>query len=57
MNCGILIRPWSLWVGIHYAPFNRRTCVNLLPCITIWVVESGGEVPIPSRSDVGRTDA
>ncbi len=36
MKCGVLIRLSSLWVGAHWSPFQRRLCVNLIPCVTFW---------------------
>jgi len=34
---GILFRLQSFWIGIHYSKYNNRLCINILPCITIWV--------------------
>lgn len=34
---GILFRLESFWIGIHHSKFHQRTCINLLPCITIWI--------------------
>lgn len=45
MKIGILFRPGSLWIGGHYSSKNRRWCVNLVPCVTVWVVRKGGVVP------------
>jgi len=45
MRVGILGRYGSLWIGIHYSPTNRRLCINLIPCITLWIVLPGGKVP------------
>ena len=50
MKIGLLIRKGSLWIGAHWSPYNRRWCINLLPCLTIWVVMSGGNVPDPKGS-------
>jgi hypothetical protein len=35
-RCGIIFRIGSLWVGAHWSGENRRLCVNLVPCVTIW---------------------
>lgn len=35
----------STWVGAHYSEYNRRLCVNLLPCCTLWFVWPGGMRP------------
>jgi len=45
MSVGILFRPGSLWIGAHWSPMNRRLCVNLIPCVTIWIVVAGGVAP------------
>lgn len=45
MNIGILFRWGSLWVGAHYSPQNRRWCINLIPCVTVWVTLRGGVTP------------
>lgn len=45
MRFGFLIRKESLWVGAHYSPYNRRWCVNLVPCLTLWITRKGGTIP------------
>jgi hypothetical protein len=45
MTAGILIRWYSLWIGVHYSPYNRRFCINLVPCVTLWVCLPGGVAP------------
>ncbi len=45
MRIGVLFRLSSLWVGAHWSPYNKRLCVNLVPCITIWIVLEGGIAP------------
>lgn len=42
---GILIRKESFWIGLHYSIFNKRYCLNILPCVTIWWVKKGGNEP------------
>ncbi len=42
---GVLVRKESLWIGAHYSPTERRWCINLLPCITIFIVFAGGNLP------------
>ena len=44
-RCGVLFRWGSLWVGAHYAANHKRLCINLIPCVTIWIVAPGGDVP------------
>ncbi len=45
VRCGLLFRWSSLWVGAHYSPYNRRWCINLVPCVTLWITLKGGRVP------------
>jgi len=42
---GVLFRLSSLWIGVHWSPFNRRLCVNVMPCVTVWIALPGGNVP------------
>jgi hypothetical protein len=45
MKVGIICRLASLWVGLHWSPYNRRLCINLVPCVTVWVALKGGVAP------------
>lgn len=45
MKAGIIVRLGSFWVGFHYSPFNKRYCVNLIPCVTFWFTLDGGNEP------------
>ncbi len=45
MKVGALFQPRALWVGAHYSRHNRRWCINLLPCLTVWVTLPGGKEP------------
>ena len=45
MKFGTLFRWGSFWVGLHWSPWNKRLCINLLPCVTVWVVFPGGNEP------------
>jgi len=45
VRAGILFRWGSCWIGAHWSPANRRLCINLVPCVTIWIVGAGGVVP------------
>jgi len=42
---GLLFRWSSLWIGAHWSPQNRRWCVNLVPCVTLWIALPGGLTP------------
>jgi hypothetical protein len=44
-QAGVLVRAGSFWIGWHWSTQNRRLCINLLPCITVWVTLAGGKVP------------
>lgn len=35
----------ALWIGLHYSEYNKRLCVNYLPCCTLWFVWPGGKRP------------
>lgn len=45
MKAGILLRWGSAWVGVHWSPFNRRACINIIPFVTIWITLEGGTTP------------
>lgn len=47
---GFLFQPTALWIGVHYSPHNRRFCINVLPCVTLWIIRKGGTAPL-SRAD------
>ncbi len=42
---GIIIRLKSFWIGCHYSDYNKRYCLNILPCITIWWISKTGNSP------------
>lgn len=44
-KAGILFRWTSCWIGVHWSRHNRRLCINLVPCVTIWIVATGGVTP------------
>lgn len=45
LSAGVLFRFASAWVGMHWSPYNRRLCVNLVPFLTVWVALPGGMRP------------
>ncbi len=49
MRAGILIRPGSLWIGLHWSSYNRRICINLIPFVTIWITGRYGNAPGEER--------
>lgn len=42
---GILVNKHSLWVGLHYSGYCRRFCLNIVPCVTVWLALEGGIEP------------
>lgn len=45
MKYGIILRLSSFWIGVHYSNYCKRLCINILPCITIWITAKDGQVP------------
>ena len=45
LTYGALFQCGGFWVGVHYSRYNRRFCINLLPCFTFWVALPGGYKP------------
>lgn len=45
VHVGLLSRLGSAWIGVHWSTYNRRFCINLIPCVTLWVVLPGGRIP------------
>lgn len=45
MKAGVLFRLGSLWVGAHWSRANRRLCINLVPCVTLWITAPSGVAP------------
>lgn len=45
MKAGLLFQPNGFWIGVHYSFYDRRFCINLIPCITIWITLRGGKIP------------
>lgn len=42
---GLLVNWRALWVGAHYSKHDKRLCLNLLPCVTLWWTKPGGKLP------------
>jgi hypothetical protein len=47
---GLIFNKGALWIGAHYSPFNRRWCINVLPCVTLWIALPGGTAPARSKA-------
>lgn len=45
MQCGLLFQKGGVWIGVHYSPYNKRFCINVIPCVTFWVMLPGGKTP------------
>lgn len=41
----ILFRLASFWIGIHYSKSCKRWCINLIPCVTLWITTNDGHIP------------
>lgn len=46
---GFLFNPRALWIGVHYSSFNKRLCINVLPCLTLYFVAAGGNPPCAGK--------
>lgn len=42
---GLLVNWRAMWVGAHGSAHTGRICINLIPCITVWVCRQGGTRP------------
>ncbi len=42
---GILWQSGAVWIGWHYSPYEKRVCINLIPCVTVWLMFEGGRIP------------
>jgi hypothetical protein len=42
---GVIFRLKSFWIGCHYSDYNKRFCLNILPCFTIWWITKDGKQP------------
>jgi len=42
---GILFRLASFWIGIHYSKSCKRWCLNLIPCVTLYINKPNGVLP------------
>lgn len=45
MKIYLLLRWSAFWIGFHYAHYNRRLCINFIPCCTLCIVFKGGTPP------------
>ena len=45
MKYGLIFQVGAWWLGVHYSDYNKRYCINLIPCFTIWVAMPDGHTP------------
>lgn len=45
MKVGFLFNIRACWIGAHYSVFNKRLCINILPCLTLYFVAANGNLP------------
>lgn len=48
-QCGVLFNTGAFWIGVHYSPYNKRYCINVVPFVTLWVSLPDGNVPARSK--------
>lgn len=44
-SVGLLVNWRAFWVGAHYSKTDKRLCLNLLPCVTLWWTKPDGRLP------------
>ncbi len=49
MKIGLKFKLGSFWIGWHWSGYNKRLCLNLIPCMTIFFVLKGGNLPLQSN--------
>lgn len=35
---GIKFNKYAWWLGAHYSEYNKRLCITVLPCVTLFIV-------------------
>lgn len=45
LKIGYFVNFNAWWIGVHYSPFNKRFCINVLPFVTFWIVLPNGNIP------------
>jgi hypothetical protein len=51
MRAGFKFQLGAWWLGAHYSSYNRRVCINFLPCLTVWIAFPGGKTPEECKQD------
>lgn len=45
LTIGIKFSLHAFWIGFHHAKYHKRTCINIIPFVTIYIVRKGGNLP------------
>ena len=45
MKYGLIFQSGAWWLGAHYSEANKRLCINIIPCLTIWIAANDGVIP------------
>lgn len=45
VRVGLLLNLRACWIGVHHSKEAKRTCINLVPFLTIWITLPGGIHP------------
>lgn len=45
LTWGVKLQSSAWWIGAHYSKHNLRWCINLIPCVTVWITKPGGKTP------------
>ena len=45
MKYGLIFQVGAWWLGAHYSTDNKRLCINIIPCFTIWIAAKDGITP------------
>ena len=51
IRAGVKFQLGGVWIGVHYSHFNRRACINIIPCFTVWIAFPGGKTPDECAAD------
>lgn len=45
LTVGFLFNLNAWWIGVHHSKEYKCTCINIIPCCTVWIVRVGGKIP------------
>jgi len=49
LTIGFLFNLNAWWIGVHHSNEYKCTCINIVPCCTVWIVRKGGKIPRSNR--------